>query len=104
MVVDTYCFPELDFSSVSNLLASSCLQVDSEVEVFNAANKSMNNNKEERSKHAKQLLLKVRFNLLSDHCVKYLLNESSCISTNDECIDVLNIRVFFLSEQVSYLQ
>ena len=95
MAVDTNCFPELDFSSVSKLLASSGLQVDSEVEIYNAANKWLNNNREERRNLAKQLLLKVRLNLLSDHCFKYLLSQSSCISTNNECIDVLNSRDIF---------
>ena len=93
MAVDTNCFPELDFSSVSKLLASSGLQVDSEVEVYDAANEWLN--KEERIKFAKQLLLKVRLNLLSDHCLKYLLNQSSCISTNDECTYILNNRDIF---------
>ena len=90
MLVETEDFIELDFSSISEILASSNLQIDSEVEVYNAANKWLSFKTEERSKFAKQLLIKVRLNLLSDQTLKYLLNESSCFSTYDECVKVLN--------------
>ena len=92
MIVDTKSFLELDFFIVSKILASSSLQIDSEVEVYNAANNWLNHNSEERSKFAKQLLLKVRLNLLSDHCLQYLINDFSCISTNVDCIKVLKNR------------
>ena len=50
MIVDTKSFLELDINTVSKILASSSLQIDSEVEVYNAANKWLNCNSEERSK------------------------------------------------------
>ena len=50
MIVDTKSFIELDIKTVSKILASSSLQIDSEVEVYNAANKWLNCNSEERSK------------------------------------------------------
>ena len=53
MIVDTESFLELDFKTVSKILASSSLQIDSEVEVYNAANKWLNHNIKERSKFAK---------------------------------------------------
>ena len=92
IIVDTECFLELDINTVSKILASSSLQIDSEIEIYNAANKWLNHNSEERSKFAKQLLLKVRLNLLSDHCLQYLINDFSCISTNVDCIKVLKNR------------
>ena len=55
----------------------------------------MNYNVEERSKFAKQLLLKVRLNLLSDHCLRYLINDSSLISNNNDCLEVLKSRESF---------
>ena len=92
VIVETESFLELDFNSVSKLLASSSLQIDSEVEVYNAANKWLNHNIKERSKFAKQLLLKVRLNLLSDHCLTYLKNCSSFISKNNDCFKMLKSR------------
>ena len=92
MVFETESFVELDFSSVSRILASSGLQVDSEVEVYNAANKWLSHNMEERCKFAKQLLLKVRLNLLSEQTLKHLINKSSCIFKNEECLKVLKNR------------
>ena len=95
MIVETESFLELDFKTISKILASSSLQIDSEVEVYNAANKWLNHNIEERSKYARKLLLKVRLDLLSDDCLKYLLSESSCISKNNDCLEVLkNINSF----------
>ena len=92
MLVETKSFVELDFSSVSRILASSSLQIDSEVEVYNSINKWLSYNIEERGKFAKQLLFYVRLNLLSDHCLNNLLKESTCISMNDACIEVLKNR------------
>ena len=63
MIVDTECFLELDINTVSKILASSSLQIDTEVEVYSAANKWLNYNIEARSKFARHLLMKVRFNL-----------------------------------------
>ena len=84
MVVETKCFLETDYDFISRLLGSSNLQIDSEVEVYNALNKWLSYNMEERSQYAKQLLLKVRLNLLSDNSLKYILSESSCITMNNE--------------------
>ena len=47
----------------------------------------MKHNSEEPSKYAKQLLLKVRFSLLSEHALKYNLDSS--ITNNNELINVL---------------
>ena len=66
MIVGTESFLELDINTVSKILASSSLQIDSEVEVYNAANKWLNYNIEERSKFAKQLFFKNYLNQLSE--------------------------------------
>ena len=92
IIVESESFLELDSKTISKILASSSLQIDSEVEVYNAANKWLNHNSGERSMYSKQLLLKVRLNLLSEQVLKYLQNESSCISKNNECVEMLNNR------------
>ena len=103
MIVDTESFLELDFNTISKILASSSLQIDLEVEVYNAANKWLSYNSEERSKFAKQLLLKVRLNLLSESCLKFLLNESSLISKNDDCVEVFkNRNIFYQGKSAIY--
>ena len=56
---------ELEFSLVIKILSSSELLITSEIEVFKYADRWLNHNIEERSKYAKDLLLKVRFHLLS---------------------------------------
>ena len=67
MIVETKNFLELNINQVSKILTSSELVITSEVEVFLAADKWVSHNFEERSKFAKNLLLKVRVNLLSDY-------------------------------------
>ena len=62
LVVETKKIPELDKSRVSRTLGSLSLQTDLDVEVYNAANKRLSYNIDERSKFTKQLLLKVRLN------------------------------------------
>ena len=101
MIVETESFLELDFNTLSKILASSNLKTDSEVEVYNSANKWLNHNSEERSKYAKQLLLKVRLNLLSKQALEYLLSESSCISQNNDCVELLKNKGFFYQNESS---
>ena len=103
MVIETKNFLELEKSLVSKILASSGLQIDSEVEVYNAANQWLAHDIEERIKYAKQLLLKVRLNLLSEQCLKYLINDFSWISTNDDCLKVLKNRdIFYQNDSAIY--
>ena len=79
MVVDTENFLQLDFNIVKTLLASSSLNIDTEVEVFEAAVAWLNYNFDERSKHSKDLLLKVRFPLLSEAVLKSLITPNSSL-------------------------
>ena len=90
MVIESQNYLELDYTCVSRILASSSLQIDSELEVFNAANRWLIYNIEERNKYAKNLLLAVRLHLLSDYTLNYMLNKSSSICDIDECVEILN--------------
>ena len=69
MVIETQCFLELDYNIIAKILVSSDLSIHSELEVFNAANNWLKHNSKDRGKFAKQLLLKVRLPLLSDHAL-----------------------------------
>ena len=93
MIIKTPSFSELDRTLVSKILAGSGLLITSELEVLNAANLWLNYNIEERKMFAKDVLLNVRFPLLSAQtvrCYKMLLNASSTSSKNEECINLLN--------------
>ena len=89
MVAETQNFLELEFIVIRKILASSDLSVHSELEVYNAANDWLKHDITQRSKFAKQLLLKVRLPLLSEHTVKYILNKNSHFTENNECVDIM---------------
>ena len=89
MVIETQNFLHLDFSLVEKVLASSELNIHSEVEIFNAAITWLKFNIEERSKYAKQLLLKVRLPLLSEHALKYIIDKISSITDNCKSVIML---------------
>ena len=84
MVVETKNFLHLDFNLIAKILSSSELNIHSEVEVFNAAISWLNRNSEERSKYSKQLLLKVRFHLLSEDAKIHIINRNSLLTKNNE--------------------
>ena len=84
MVVETQNFLELDFTFVAKILSSSGLHITSEVQVFDAVDDWINYNKQERSKFAENLLLKVRLTLLLGDDLNILLNKSSSFSGNEE--------------------
>ena len=102
MIVETESFLQLDFNTVSKILASSSLQIDSEVEVYNATIKWLNHNSGGRSKFSKQLLLKVRLNLLSEQTLEYLLSESSYISKNNICVELMKNKNLFYQNESSF--
>ena len=89
MVVETQNFLHLNFKLVEKILASSELNIHSEVEVFNAAITWLKHNSEERSKYAKQLLLKVRIPLLSEHALEYVLSKVLFFSEKNNCVNML---------------
>ena len=82
MVVETQNFLHLNFKLVAKILASSELNIHSEVEIFNAVITWLKQNSEERSKYAKQLLLKVRLPLLSEFAIKHLSYSNSLVAEN----------------------
>ena len=77
MFVDSTSFLELDFKLISKILSSSELNIDSEIEVFNAI-VSWLGHKKERSKYTKYLFLKIRLSLLSDSALKLITEKVSC--------------------------
>ena len=97
MVVETDGFLELDYVSVGKIIDSSELDVTSELEVFNALDRWLSHNIEERSKFAKELLMKVRLPLISVAALSYFLHSFSSISKNVECVALLK-QLIFLKE------
>ena len=83
-------FLELEYNSVSKLLASSELLITSEIEVFKVTKRWLNYNIEERSKYAKDLYLKSRFHLLSAETIRRLLNDEKFFEKGDCCAEILN--------------
>ena len=72
MVTDTKLFLKLDFRLVAKILSSSQLVITSELEIFKAGQIWINYGSEERSCYAKDILLKVRFPLLSKNELDYM--------------------------------
>ena len=89
MFVDSETFLQLGFISVSRILSSSKLHVDSELQVFNAADRWLYDNITERSKHTKRLLLRIRLSLLSVSALNFILNKNSCFKRCNECVGII---------------
>ena len=89
IVCETNNFTELDFSMVTNILASSELRIDSELEVLYGAEKWVKYNDEDRCKHARDILLKVRLPLLPSHVVNGFLNTDLFFNKIDNCVEIL---------------
>ena len=89
-------FLEMDFVLISRVLASSHLNIDSELQIYSAAEAWLSHNVNERGKYSTNVLLKTRFNLLSDHALKFLLSKNSSFHNNVEVVakmkDVLQNR------------
>ena len=77
MFADCDDFLELDFLSIRKILLSSGLNIDTELQVFNAADRWLCHDITERSKYAKELLSKVRLPLLSIPTLKQILERVS---------------------------
>ena len=77
MIVDSDNFLELDFISNKKILSSGGLNIDSELQVFNAADSWLSHDITQRSKYAKDLLSMVRLPLLSIPALKQVLNRVS---------------------------
>ena len=82
MVVENSNFLQSEFTVVSRLLSSSKLNICSELEVFHAADAWLSNTVE-RHVFLKDLFLKIRFSLLSDHEVEHVLQTPSTFISNE---------------------
>ena len=89
MLVETQNFLHLDFSIVAEILGNSELDIHSEVEIFDAVITWLKNKSEKRNNYAKQLLTKVRLSLLSEHALKYVLDEVLLFSEDDGFVNIL---------------
>ena len=89
MIVETKSFLELDVINIFKIFRSSNLLITSELEVFDSADKWLSYNIKERSKFAKDLLLTIRFPLLSECTLKYLLEKSSSFIDIKGCYKLL---------------
>ena len=69
-------FQYLELNNIIRILSSSELNISSELEVFNASDFWLSCESFNRSKFAKELFLKTRFPLLSDHVTRSLLEQN----------------------------
>ena len=81
IIATTENFQQLDFNNVNKILSSSELNISSELEVFNASDFWLSCESFDRCKFAKELFLKTRFPLLSDHVTRSLLERKN--NSND---------------------
>ena len=78
----------------------------SEIEVFEAANEWIRHNFEERNKYSKDLLLQVRFPLLSNGALENILRRTSSFHRVKECQELidsilLNKNYFFNESKIT---
>ena len=88
IVSETENFLNLDFPLAAKILASSKLSLATELEVFNGVHAWINHNIEERSKHARDMLLKVRLPSLSDDALKYI--KASSLTKIKDCSELMD--------------
>ena len=83
-VAKTKNFLELNFSFVKNIFSSSYLNVDTEIEVFNAEDAWVNYKSEERKKFSFDLWSKIRTDLLSSHAVEHIFHKTSVFDKDEK--------------------
>ena len=89
MVAETENFLELDYNFVAKIFSSPQLEVSSEYEVCCAAFSWLNYNCLERNKHAKDILVKLRLPLLTDHQLDYVMYRFSLFRDNKQCLQLI---------------
>ena len=89
-VGDTESLLELEYKFISKILKSSELSITSEIEVLQFVDRWLNHNIEERSKYAKDLLLKVRVSLLSKDTIRHLSKDVTFLKSLDIYTKFLN--------------
>ena len=92
-VAETKNFLEIDDLLIARIMASSRLELTSEMEVFYAIDSWTSYNTQQRSKHAKYIFSKFRFHLLSDDTLKHIIEKSQFFSENKKC-EALSKAVF----------
>ena len=86
VIAETEKYLQLSFAVVSKILSSSSLHITSELEVLNAVGAWLNHNFDERKIFASNLLLKVRFCLLSENSLKCFLRERLALKRDNTCV------------------
>merc|ERR1712240_628900 len=81
IISETQKFLDLDYEYVVKILSSSYLNIDSELEVFNAIVYWLGSRKE-RNTYAKHLFLKIRLTLLSVPALKFISEKMSFFIDN----------------------
>ena len=89
VVYETKNFLELSFSIIAKIIASSELNIDSELEVLTAVVYWVDHDYEKRNKFAKILFSKVRLALIPEQYLERVSNKSICFSKNSDCVRLL---------------
>ena len=89
MIVEYNNFLELDFLSIRKILSNNGLNIDSELQVFNAVVSWLCYDITERRKYAIGLLPKVRLSLLSIPALKQILDKVLSYSIGSECVNII---------------
>ena len=89
LVYENCNFLNLDFTQITNIISSSELCIDSELEVINAIEAWVSFNFRDRNKFGSRLLSKVRLHLLSESALKSLLNGKFSFKKNFGCFSML---------------
>jgi len=88
IVVDSKDFLALDFVYLAKIIQSSQLFIDTELQVFDAAESWLNHNKE-RFNYAKVILSRIRLTLLSASVLNNILDKESYFTMNSECVIII---------------
>ena len=90
-IVGTQNFLDLSYNLLAKILSSSQLEIASEIEVFKAGEAWISNNTQKIRDYAKDLLLKVRIPLLSNHALEFLNNLvlKSSFGKNQQCLELM---------------
>ena len=86
LVSDCSKFLELDYISILCIISSSNLNIDCEIEVFNATDKWISYDFNKRRKYLVSLLSKVRLNLISQHALNAISNSYLSFLYNKDCL------------------
>ena len=90
MISETDNFLQLEVNLIEEILSRSSFLVTTEIKVYQAVNKWIDYNFEERGKFSKSLLHKIRLPLLAQKTVKTILIEKSCFRDNKDSLEVVN--------------